>query len=68
MKDDSLRVRTMPPEEVTLAVDWAAAEGWNPGLTDASCFAAAAPDGIPARRACGALESVPLSIRPVLLS
>ena len=45
MEDDSFRVRTMPPEEVALAVDWAAAEGWNPGLTDASCFAAAAPDG-----------------------
>ena len=45
MKDDSFRVRTMLPEEVALAVDWAAAEGWNPGLADASCFAAAAPDG-----------------------
>jgi GNAT superfamily N-acetyltransferase len=45
MEDDSFRVRTMPPEEVALAVDWAAAEGWNPGLSDASCFAAAAPDG-----------------------
>ena len=45
MKDDSFRVRTMLPEEMTLAVDWAAAEGWNPGLADASCFAAAAPDG-----------------------
>ena len=45
MEDDSFRVRTMLPEEVALAVDWAAAEGWNPGLTDASCFAAAAPDG-----------------------
>jgi hypothetical protein len=44
MKDDAFRVRTMSPEEVALAVDWAAAEGWNPGLTDASCFAAAAPD------------------------
>jgi GNAT superfamily N-acetyltransferase len=45
MKDDSFRVRSMSPEEVALAVDWAAAEGWNPGLTDASCFAAAASDG-----------------------
>jgi len=41
----ALRVRTLSPEDVALAVDWAAAEGWNPGLTDASCFAAAAPDG-----------------------
>jgi hypothetical protein len=45
MEDDSFRVRTMLPEEVALAVDWAAAEGWNPGITDAACFAAAAPDG-----------------------
>jgi hypothetical protein len=29
MKDDSFRVRSMSPEEVALAVDWAAAEGWN---------------------------------------
>jgi hypothetical protein len=35
----------MRPEEVPLAVEWAAAEGWNPGLADASCFAAAAPEG-----------------------
>ncbi len=26
-----------------MAVDWAAAEGWNPGLADATCFARAAP-------------------------
>jgi ribosomal protein S18 acetylase RimI-like enzyme len=26
-------------------VDWAAAEGWNPGLQDADCFHAADPDG-----------------------
>jgi GNAT superfamily N-acetyltransferase len=45
MKDDLFRVRTMPPQAVALAVDWAAAEGWNPGLGDAICFAAAAPDG-----------------------
>jgi GNAT superfamily N-acetyltransferase len=45
MEDDAFRVRTLLTEEVALAVDWAAAEGWNPGLTDASCFAAAAPDG-----------------------
>jgi hypothetical protein len=35
----------MRPEEVPLAVEWAAAEGWNPGLADASCFADAAPGG-----------------------
>jgi hypothetical protein len=45
MKDGSFVVRTMRPDEVALAIDWAAAEGWNPGLNDAACFAAAAPDG-----------------------
>lgn len=28
----------MRPEEVAIAVDWAAGEGWNPGLSDAECF------------------------------
>ena len=32
-------IRTMRPDEITLAADWAAAEGWNPGLADAACFA-----------------------------
>jgi len=32
------RIRAMRPEEITLAVDWAAAEGWNPGHADAACF------------------------------
>jgi GNAT superfamily N-acetyltransferase len=31
--------------ELDLAVDWAAAEGWNPGLRDADAFWAADPDG-----------------------
>src|SRR5262249_16566968 len=28
-----------------LAADWAAAEGWNPGLADAACFATVDPKG-----------------------
>ena len=38
-------IRTMQRDEVRLAVDWAAAEGWNPGLYDAPCFHAADPQG-----------------------
>jgi GNAT superfamily N-acetyltransferase len=38
-------VRTMSAEDVALAVEWAAQEGWNPGLHDAACFRAADPDG-----------------------
>ena len=37
--------RTMTAEELPLALDWAAAEGWNPGLEDAAAFYAADPDG-----------------------
>lgn len=38
-------VRTMSAGDVALAVEWAAQEGWNPGLHDAECFRAADPDG-----------------------
>jgi ribosomal protein S18 acetylase RimI-like enzyme len=38
-------VRTMNADEVNLAIEWAAQEGWNPGLHDAHCFRAADPDG-----------------------
>src|SRR5499426_3465401 len=40
-----LRIRVMRPEEIALASDWAAAEGWNPGLADAACFATVDPGG-----------------------
>jgi GNAT superfamily N-acetyltransferase len=42
---DGLRIRPMRPDEISIAVNWAAAKGWNPGLTDAACFAAADPQG-----------------------
>jgi ribosomal protein S18 acetylase RimI-like enzyme len=32
-------IRTLSPHELALPLDWAAAEGWNPGLADAACFA-----------------------------
>jgi hypothetical protein len=35
----------MRREDLDLALDWAAAEGWNPGLNDAACFHAADPEG-----------------------
>lgn len=35
-----LLIRNLRPEDISLAIDWAAAEGWNPGLADAACFAA----------------------------
>jgi ribosomal protein S18 acetylase RimI-like enzyme len=35
----------MKREDVELAVSWAADEGWNPGLHDASCFYTVDPQG-----------------------
>ncbi len=40
-----LTIRTMRPAEIAIAIDWAAAEGWNPGVSDAASFAAADPEG-----------------------
>ncbi len=38
-------IRTMRREEVALAIEWAAREGWNPGLHDAACFFEADREG-----------------------
>lgn len=40
-----VEIRAMRAQEVPLAVEWAAREGWNPGLNDATAFAAADPGG-----------------------
>jgi GNAT superfamily N-acetyltransferase len=40
-----LCIRAMTLSEMALAADWAAAEGWNPGLADAACFATVDPQG-----------------------
>jgi GNAT superfamily N-acetyltransferase len=40
-----LIIRPMQAHEIAIAVEWAAAEGWNPGLADAACFAAQDPAG-----------------------
>lgn len=43
----------MRREDLALALDWAAAEGWNPGLDDAACFFAADPGGFLVAEALG---------------
>lgn len=43
--DSNFSIRTMTRQELNIAIDWAAAEGWNPGLYDADCFYAADPNG-----------------------
>ncbi len=42
---DDLKIRAMTPEDFAVAIDWAAAEGWNPGLGDAQCFRPVDPQG-----------------------
>jgi ribosomal protein S18 acetylase RimI-like enzyme len=45
METRGYEIRTMNREEIDLAVEWAAQEGWNPGLYDADCFYRADPEG-----------------------
>lgn len=48
------RLRIAQPEEVRLMLDWAAAEGWNPGKDDAAAFHAADPEGFFVAEVAGA--------------
>lgn len=43
--EQSYRIRAMSREEVGVALEWAAREGWNPGVNDAECFYAADAGG-----------------------
>jgi GNAT superfamily N-acetyltransferase len=43
--DIQYRIRRMNTAEVNLAIDWAANEGWNPGLNDGKCFYGTDPNG-----------------------
>ena len=43
--ESPLQIRPMRADEIGLAIDWAAQEGWNPGLDDAASFAAADAQG-----------------------
>ena len=52
-----LTIRAMRPNEISLAIDWAAAEGWNPGLADDACFASVDPKGF----LIGELDGAPVA-------
>ncbi len=52
---NSLTIRTMRTDEIPLVLNWAAAEGWNPGLADDACFATVDPKGF----FIGELDGVP---------
>ncbi len=45
MVSPNYKIRTMSRDEINIAIDWAASEGWNPGLYDADCFYMADPEG-----------------------
>ncbi|WP_341530115.1 GNAT family N-acetyltransferase [Nostoc sp. UHCC 0302] len=38
MTMDNFTIRAMRRSELDLIIDWAAVEGWNPGIYDAECF------------------------------
>ena len=42
---ETMQIRNVAAQEMQLLANWAAAEGWNPGLHDAECFFAADPQG-----------------------
>lgn len=45
MNAPDVTVRRMRPDDIEIAVSWAAQEAWNPGLHDAEPFFAADPNG-----------------------
>lgn len=45
MKSDKYTISPMTRQDLDIAVGWAAAEGWNPGLYDADCFYQTDPKG-----------------------
>lgn len=42
---DNYQITRMTRDEVSIAVEWARKEGWNPGLNDAECFYQTDPQG-----------------------
>lgn len=50
-------IRTMTEADMTTAIGWAAAEGWNPGVNDVVCFRETDPDGF----LIGTLDGTPVT-------
>lgn len=53
----SFDIRTATADDFAIAIEWAAGEGWNPGLDDLAPFHAADPQGF----LIGALDGKPIS-------
>jgi len=62
MKSKNYTIKIMSREEVDIAIEWAAAEGWNPGLNDADCYYAADQNGF----LIGLLDDEPIAIISVM--
>ncbi|MCW8407754.1 GNAT family N-acetyltransferase [Legionella sp. PATHC035] len=52
------RIERMTRDEVSVAVEWARKEGWNPGLNDAECFYQTDPQGFFAGKLNGQIIAV----------
>lgn len=57
MTDNHFTIRTATRPEVEIAVEWAATEGWNPGIHDADCYYSADSAGF----FIGLLDSEPIA-------
>lgn len=57
MASSQYTIRTMSRDDINIAINWAAQEGWNPGLNDGVCFYAADPEGF----LVGELNSEPIT-------
>jgi len=55
MTSDEMTIRPMVRDELDTLVEWAAREGWNPGLDDAEVFWATDPEGFIAAEMGGEL-------------
>jgi ribosomal protein S18 acetylase RimI-like enzyme len=55
MMADDMHIRRMTRDELDTLVEWAAREGWNPGLHDAEVFWNTDPDGFVAAEMSGEL-------------
>jgi len=54
---DGYEIRIATRTELDIAIDWAADEGWNPGIDDGDCFYATDPQGY----LVGCLEGAPVA-------
>nr|WP_067290345.1 GNAT family N-acetyltransferase [Marinobacterium profundum] len=62
MQHQTYSIRSMTRGEVELAIEWAAQEGWNPGLQDADCYHRADPNGF----MVGLLDGTPIACISVI--